>query len=94
MDRASRRTGDLRSWPPHEGGIDISLKDTTTNTNFCTGTATYHEDPHHLAAINPCVLHEKVTAGHGFKLTARYENSEPLNDVMGIYLTYVWWGTQ
>jgi hypothetical protein len=78
----------------HEGGIDITLKDSTTNTTFCTGTATYHENPRHLSTINPCTLHEKVTAGHNFTVTARYDNSEPWIDVMGNMLTYVWWGTQ
>jgi len=78
----------------HEGGIDISLKDGTTGTNFCTGKASYHENPRHLSAINPCLLHNKVVAGHDFTVTARYDNSEPLQDVMGIMLTYVWWGTQ
>lgn len=78
----------------HEGGIDITLKDATTNTTFCTGTATYHDNPRHLSAINPCPLHHKVTAGHTFSVSARYDNSEPWDDVMGIYLTYVWWGTQ
>lgn len=96
-----------RSWPAprdglaiftgghlHEGGIDITLKDTTSNITFCTGTATYHENPHHLAAINPCLIHEKVNAGHNFSVTARYDNSQPWDNVMGIMLTYVWWGTQ
>ena len=78
----------------HDGGIDITLKDSTTNTTFCTGTATYHENPHHLASINGCIIHEKVNAGHNFTVTARYDNSQPYNDVMGIMLTYVWWGTQ
>lgn len=78
----------------HEGGIDISLKDRTTGTNFCTGTAIYHENPRHLSKIDPCFLHNKVVAGHDFAVTARYDNSEPWDDVMGIMLTYVWWGTQ
>jgi hypothetical protein len=78
----------------HDGGIDITLKDSTSNTTFCTGTATYHENPHHLASINACILHHKVTAGHNFTVTARYDNSRPYIDVMGIMLTYVWWGTQ
>lgn len=78
----------------HDGGIDITLKDNTTNTTYCTGTATYHENPRHLAAINACGLHHKVTAGHSYGVTARYDNSEPRNDAMGIYLTYIWWGTQ
>lgn len=78
----------------HEGGIDISLKDGTTGANYCTGTASYHENPRHLATINPCLLHHKVVAGHDFSVTARYDNSEPYEDVMGIMLTYVWWGSQ
>lgn len=78
----------------HDGGIDISLKDATSNTNLCTGTATYHENPRHLAAINACTLHEKVTAGDTYTVSARYDNSQPWDDVMGIYLSYVWWGTQ
>ena len=78
----------------HDGGIDITLKDGTTNTEFCKGTATYHENPHHLATINGCQIHKKVTAGHDFTVTARYDNSQPYQDVMGIMLTYVWWGTQ
>jgi hypothetical protein len=78
----------------HLGGIDITLRNTTQNTTLCTGVASYHENPRHLAKINPCLLHEQVNAGDTFSVTSRYENSEPLDDVMGIYLTYVWWGTQ
>src|ERR687891_722307 len=96
-----------RSWPAprdgmlisagghlHDGGIDITLKDTAPGSPACTGTATYHEDPRHLASINPCPMHEKVIAGHDYRVTARYDNSQPWEDVMGIMLTYVWWGTQ
>jgi hypothetical protein len=78
----------------HDGGIDISLKDATTGTEFCKGIVSYHENPHHLASINGCLLHHKVEGGHPFTVTARYKNSEPYADVMGIMLTYVWWGTQ
>ena len=78
----------------HDGGIDITLKDSTSNTLVCKGVATYHENPHHLATINGCTGHEKVTAGHDFRVTARYDNSKPYADVMGIMLSYVWWGTQ
>ena len=78
----------------HEGGIDITLKDSTTGSEFCKGVATYHENPRHLATIPGCILHHKVTAGHPFTVTPRYENSQPIQDVMGIMLTYVWWGTQ
>jgi hypothetical protein len=78
----------------HDGGIDITLKDGTSGFPFCTGTVSYHENPHHLAGINGCVLHHRVFAGHDFTVTARYDNSQPFADVMGIYLTYVWWGSQ
>ena len=78
----------------HDGGIDITLKDETTGSEFCKGVATYHENPHHLATINGCVLHHQVTGGHPFTVTSRYDNSRPYEDVMGIMLTYVWWGTQ
>jgi hypothetical protein len=71
----------------HDGGIDITLKDATTNTVFCTGTAAYHEDPRHLASINACQMHKLVTAGHSYSVTARYDNSQPYQDVMGIMLT-------
>ena len=78
----------------HEGGIDITLKDATSNQLSCTGTATYHENPRHLSTINPCFLHNKVVSGYNYSVTARYDNSQPWDDVMGIYMTYVWWGTQ
>ncbi|MEK6252215.1 MAG: hypothetical protein AABM43_09785 [Actinomycetota bacterium] len=78
----------------HDGGIDITLKDATQENGKCTGTATYHENPRHLATISPCVLHNKVVAGHQYSVTARYDNSQRWDDVMGINLTYVWRGTQ
>jgi hypothetical protein len=78
----------------HDGGIDITLKDGTSGSEFCKGVATYHENPHHLATINGCLLHHQVTSGHTFTVTSRYDNSQPYEDVMGIMLTYVWWGTQ
>ena len=78
----------------HDGGIDITLRDTAPGAPKCTGTATYHENPHHLASINSCPMHEKVIAGHSYSVTARYDNSKPYDDVMGIVLAYVWWGTQ
>lgn len=76
----------------HEGGIDIALKENAPNAPACTGVAKYHMG--HLASIPPCILHNEVVAGHNYKLTARYDNSEPWQDVMGIALTYVWWGAQ
>jgi hypothetical protein len=78
----------------HDGGIDITLKDATEDNGACVGTASYHENPRHLATINPCILHNRVEAGHRYSVTARYDNSQPWQDVMGINLTYVWPGTQ
>jgi hypothetical protein len=78
----------------HEGGIDITVGDTAPNSLACVMSAYYHENPHHLASIDWCLLHEKVIAGHSYRVTARYDNSRPYADVMGIVLAYVWWGTQ
>jgi hypothetical protein len=35
-----------------------------------------------------------VNQGDTIRLTARYDNSQPFEDVMGINLSYVWWGQQ
>lgn len=78
----------------HEGGIDITLKDETNNAIVCQGVASYHEDPRHLASINACPLHYPVRAGNSYSVTARYDNSQPWSDVMGIMMTWVWWGQQ
>jgi hypothetical protein len=78
----------------HDGGIDISLKNDTQRYTLCTGVATYHENPHHLATINPCPLHNYVGAGDAITVEARYDNSQPHDDVMGIMMTWVWWGRQ
>jgi hypothetical protein len=78
----------------HNGGIDITLRDMTQARDVCVGTATYHENPRHLSTINPCGLHHQVTSGHRYRVAARYENDQPWPDVMGIMMTYVWWGTQ
>jgi len=76
----------------HMGGIDITI---TNGVWSCTCYATYeHQPSHHLASISACPLHDRVRPGQSFKVTARYDNFEPLSAVMGIMLTYVWWGTQ
>jgi hypothetical protein len=80
----------------HEGGISNTLKDDSTGTRICKSDVEYHhpDEFRHVEAIGSCVLHEKVTPGHNYKLTTKYDNSRPWLDVMGINLTYVWWGTQ
>jgi len=78
----------------HNGGIDITLKNETTGQVGCIGTATYHENPRHLASIPACVMHHQVTAGNRYSVTSRYDNSAPVDGAMGIYLTYAWQGTQ
>lgn len=77
----------------HAGGIDITLKDETTGEVGCKSEAMYHM-MHHLASINPCVMHDKITAGHTYSVTARYDNSMPVPGAMGIVLAYAWEGTQ
>jgi hypothetical protein len=80
----------------HEGGISNSLKDATTGTKLCKSVVEYEhpEEFMHIMTINACVLHEKVIAGHSYQLTTKYDNAQPWQAVMGINLTYVWWGTQ
>ena len=80
----------------HEGGIANLLKDDTTGTNVCKSLVEYeHPDEFmHIMSINACTLHEKVIAGHSYRLTTKYDNSQPWQAVMGINITYVWWGTQ
>jgi hypothetical protein len=75
----------------HEGGIDITLRDEANNTTVCQGVASYHENPRHLASINSCQLYYAVTAGDSYSVTARYDNSQPWPDVMGIMMTWIWW---
>ena len=83
----------------HKGGHrHLPLKDTVPElAGPAVGTAYLSpETPlYHLAAINPCVLHEKVDRrpqllGDRVATTTR----SPGRDVMGIELAYVWWGTQ
>ncbi len=78
----------------HDGGIDIALTNDSQAYTLCTGVATYHENPHHLSTINPCSLNNYIRAGDQFTVTARYDNSQPWPDVMGIMMSWVWWGTQ
>jgi hypothetical protein len=78
----------------HGGGIDITIKDDVDNL-WCTMTAKY-EHSHHggPGSITACTPHEHFGAGDPFTVTARYENDEPLDGVMGIVLAYAWRGTQ
>jgi hypothetical protein len=76
----------------HEGAVELRLNEDVPNAPVCRGVPKYHMG--HLASISPCIMHNKVFAGHDYRLTARYDNSKPWQDVMGIALTYVWWGQQ
>ena len=78
----------------HAGGLELRLREAAPNSLACKGTGEYHGDPPHLASINPCFMHERIDAGSTYRLSSRYDNSQPWEDVMGIMLTYVWWGTQ
>jgi hypothetical protein len=80
----------------HEGGISNTLSDSTAGTKLCRSVVDYEmpDEFMHIMAINPCLLHDKIVAGHSYTVTTKYDNSQPWIDVMGINLTYVWWGTQ
>jgi hypothetical protein len=45
-------------------------------------------------SIDPCPAHNIVVKGQPYTLTARYDNSMPYTDVMGIAIAYIWPGTQ
>jgi hypothetical protein len=77
----------------HEGGIDQTLSKVYSGQVACTSVVSYHEEPRHIDKITPCKLHHTVKAGHKYRLTSRYDNSQPYQDVMGINITYVWHGT-
>ena len=54
-----------------------------------------HAHPGHSpGTIDACLAHNRVTQGSTFTLTSRYDNSQPLADVMGIVMAYAWRGTQ
>jgi hypothetical protein len=90
----------------HGGGIDLTLKDASSGAQ-CVMTAHYDMPMGQMFAmpaamgmmdpptmIDPCPAHNLVVAGKSYSLTARYDNSQPYTDVMGIALTYVWHGHQ
>jgi hypothetical protein len=80
----------------HGGGIDIALRDDATGLQ-CKMTAHYeHSHGSHDAPgyIDTCPIHLRVASGQRFSLVSRYENSEPLQGVMGISMAFAWQGTQ
>jgi hypothetical protein len=85
----------------HGGGMDITLADGLSGAK-CTMNATYAMDmpmpmPGMMEppdAISGCPMHNLVLAGQPYSVTARYDNSAPLDGVMGIVLAYVWPGHQ
>lgn len=79
----------------HGGGIDIRIRD-EADALECAMVAKYeHSHPHDSpGSITTCPTHEHIGAGQQFTVTARYDNSEPHQDVMGIVLAYAWRGTQ
>jgi len=90
----------------HGGGIDLTLKDPATGSQ-CVMTAHYDMPMDEMFAtaadmgmmdpptmIDPCPAHNLVAAGNTYSLSARYDNSQPYTDVMGIAIAYVWRGHQ
>jgi hypothetical protein len=79
----------------HDGGIDISIKRTSTGQVGCTSIAHYDMDEPmgFPSSVSPCALHDYVNSGAAYTVTARYDNSMPHSAVMGIMLAYVWKGS-
>ena len=78
---------------------ELTLKDNYSGAN-CVMTARYDASMQMMGMMNfpqsidPCPAHNVVIKGKTYTLTARYDNSQPLTDVMGIALVYIWPGTQ
>ncbi|MBK5289120.1 MAG: hypothetical protein JJE46_11720 [Acidimicrobiia bacterium] len=79
----------------HGGGIDLTLRDGFSGAQ-CVMTAHYDmpmgmmDGMHPPMSIDPCPAHNLVIKGKPYTLTARYDNSQPYIDVMGIALAYIW----
>jgi hypothetical protein len=76
----------------HEGGIDVVVEH-QDGTEMCRSSAVYGSMGH-LDKILPCVLHDTVAVGEVLTVTARYDNSAPYEDVMGMAVLYLWLGDQ
>jgi hypothetical protein len=79
----------------HGGGINITLGNDTTGDQ-CTMTAHYeHSHPEGApGSIDRCPFHKHFSQGDTVRVTSRYDNSMPHEDVMGIVLAYAWQGSQ
>jgi len=84
----------------HGGGMDITLADGLTGKS-CTMTAHYTDMMMPMPgmmtppdSIDSCPMHNTVLQGQSYTVTARYDNSQPLQGVMGIVLAYLWPGQQ
>jgi hypothetical protein len=79
----------------HGGGVDITLRNNRSGEQ-CHMLAHYdHAHPGHSpGSIDACIAHNRVNQGDTFTLTSRYDNAQPLQDVMGIVMAYAWRGTQ
>jgi hypothetical protein len=82
----------------HGGGVDLTLHDGLSGAE-CVMTAHY-DTPGMMGMMDPplsidtCPAHNLVVKGQPYTLTARYDNSMPYTDVMGISIAYVWPGRQ
>lgn len=76
----------------HDGGIDTELY-RGDGSLLCRSTANY-DGMNMIESITPCPVHDTVAAGEKFDLTARYDNSTPHPDVMGINMAFFWFGDQ
>ncbi len=79
----------------HDGGLDVSVRRSSNGQVGCTSTARYDmpEPMDFPSSITSCVLHDSVSAGQAYTLTARYDNAMPRAGVMGIMFAYIWKGT-
>ncbi len=82
----------------HEGGLATEIYDSEDRL-LCRSSAVYdtsgasaRRPP--FEGVVPCAMHHRVEAGDELTLHSIYDNSIPWAAVMGINLTFFWWGDQ
>ena len=78
----------------HDGGIDITVGDTGPELAGLRDERLLPREPPPPREHRLLPTAREGDRRHSYRVTARYDNSKPYADVMGIVLAYVWWGTQ
>jgi len=81
----------------HDAGVATELR-AGDDSLICRSEVDYggHLPSHgmHIQRIVPCMPNHRVRAGEQLTLQSFYDNSQPHSAVMGINLTFIWFGNQ